>query len=203
MSKSPDIDILGIKIHFPDNPIKLAAFAALLIFFCFIIHLFIEKNASLNINGNTFFFGKVGKQPNLNDGFLLSFWTPSENTKKAYMQYDSTISDWVFKCKSDSIEYGWQCKLKSGSNFETANKKFAELLKNEINYSGYRRYKVIGKGKEMSKLKEGWWWQISIRNEYDEQFIKNFKNLYIEFWNKDANWQEVYLELIGKQKEDK
>lgn len=191
MDKAPDIDILGIKIYLPNTWVKLIAFVSFLSIASIATVQLVERNAEISINGQTLIFGKTNQYENLNEGFILSFWTPSEETKKA------------FELNNIPEDYKWQCNLNTKTNdstFDSANINFAKEIFMEFNTSGYRRYEVSGEGRG-SKFKKGWWWNVSIEGEYDESIYKRFTEVYIEFWDQDADWKTVYVEIIGKQKE--
>ena len=184
-SSSPDVEVLGQKFTFPNTNVKLKAFVAFLVSAVFVIYLAMKHGYTVeqSTKGLIFKSGLLDDQINLKNGFILSFWTPSDNSGKYFT-------------KQDSLEYPWQYM---DQQYETVNKDFGDKIITELDFSGYRRTLIYGEGKS-SGFKEGWWWSVNVTNtKYNEEFLENFKGTYVNFWHPSSNWKDVYVEVIGAE----
>jgi hypothetical protein len=192
--KNPDIEILGQKLYFPSSILKLISFVVLMFAIVFLLCYTMNKRYSIvkGKDGFAFTVVELGKA-NITKGYTIGFWTPSDSTKN----YLKTIS------RQDSLTYSWQLKAIKGNNFEEANREFGRTLKQRFGFIGYRRYRAYGEG-ESGYFKEGWWWNVGFQGKCDEDFLKQLKEFYFDFWSpqdEPKKWDKLYVEIIGKTEE--
>lgn len=182
-----DIEILGQKFNFPNSPYKLAAFILMIGAIIFLICYVMANRYAIVNNSEGFSFTVVDKKAVITDGYTIGFWTPSDSTKLGLEGVE------------DSAAYDWQIHCAQGTSFEEANQKFGSLLKTEFQFPGYRRYKVYGEGG--GHPKEGWWWSIKFQGKCNEEFLKDLKDVYTNFWvpekDRGKGWDRLYVEIIG------
>jgi hypothetical protein len=186
--QNPDIDILGQKFLLPDGGYKLLSLVALLAFIVGVIWILTARRYAVTKNRDGFSFSVVDNKAIIVEGYTIGFWTPSDDTKN------------TIRTKDDSLKHMWQIVQSFGANFEEANQEFGKRLSKKFDFGGYRRYKVIGMG-ESGNFKEGWWWNISFQGKCDDEFLKELKDLYYDFWseNKSEKWDKLYIEIVGRR----
>lgn len=191
----PDLELLGQKFYLPNSKLKLIGFGMILLciltpVMLLIIHRYELKKTA---DGWSVKRGEVtDEKVNLKKGFIIGFWTPSDNTKEG-----------LHLTAKDSAEYSWQIKPEKerefGHTFDSLNILFGDEIKFRFRFKGYRRYKVLGEGDK--SFKEGWWWNIGFEGNCDDQFLKEFKTEYIKFWHPSAigikEWDKLYIEVTG------
>ena len=191
---TPDVELLGQKFWLPNSKFKLIAFI-FLVFCLTVISIFITCNYDIKKTKDGFSafrsFNMENDEIIETNGFVIGFWTPC----------NETVNYLDLSTEEQQNLHSWETKAGNSKTIDSLNIEFGDLLKKEFNFSGYRRCKVLGKGEKV--LKEGWWWSIGFEGTCDEDFLKKFKDIYIEFWrpkNKGTKWDKIYVEVVGKSK---
>lgn len=192
---NPDVEILGQKLWLPNSKFKLIAFIILVVSLTVIALSIICNKYSWTKTKDGWSLFQSFKIENdeiiKKKGFVIGFWTPCNETEKYLTLTNNNQKDL----------YIWQTNAGHSKPIDTLNIEFGKRLQTELNFNGYRRSKVFGKGDNV--LKEGWWWSIGFEGTCDEEFLKKFKNLYIDFWcpkNRGTKWDNLYIEVLGKSK---
>ena len=190
-----DFELLGQKLNLPNSITKLIGLAFILgSLLAIVIFVVLNKYSVAKTGDGWIFKGGVvsDKAINLKKGFVIGFWTPSDNTKSGLSKYPK-----------DTAEYNWQAHPEKypGLTIDSVNIIFGKTIKDYFGFNGYRRYKVYGEG--ASGLKEGWWWNIGFEGDCNDAFLKEFKTEYIKHWHPKAignEWDKLYVEVIGNSK---
>lgn len=193
----PDLEILGQKINLPNTEYKYKAFVVFIVCLTLLGMLLVYRKYGYKQTKDGLVVqmmesGNVEEdRVDLNKFVTLGFWTPSNKT-------EAFIND-------SSAEYLWQRNSwqKNIGPYKTTidslNIKFGEeIIMHLQGVAGYRRYEVFGHGTRHFKI--GWWWAVAIDDNADENFLKQFRANYVNFWSKPASgaeWSKVYIELLG------
>ena len=183
-NKNPDLEILGQKLYLPENRNKLLAFVtvALCISWVLVYGIYKGKDVSVTKQGLVI-TGDISEGADLKEGFLFSFWTPSDSTFKG-----------LTKDQKEGT-HAWQLPLQEGGqNLDSLNLGFPKELR-KIGIKGFRRYKVLGQGD--TGLKEGWWWTCGVDGKYCEKMLNKFRECYKSHWCQGADWSDVRVEIVG------
>lgn len=171
--KESEIEFLGQKISYPKT-IYGAAFSlglfALVAFTLYTI-LVLAKSENLGIIAKDVVVGAFGGNGDFERKNVkqFQFWTPSSNT---------TLLD------DSGEEIKWLANVEGKA--EKMNHEFGALLSENSNVYGYRRYIVFGKGRSQSK--EGMWWVVNAKKDFD---VEELAKIYQRFWKTE---QSIYIE---------
>jgi hypothetical protein len=171
-----DFDILGQKFNYPRTAYGTICVFLFLTAVVALVYAFANLPKERLVYLAQFYETVSGKpiskssQDNLDHPKLIQFWTPSEDTAKSLLESGPMKDD-------DKWQMVTEKKVQD----------FAERI--ETFSSGYRRYKVVGKGS--SKFKVGWWWVVTVKNTYK---VEDFVQYYGEFW---GTKKAVYVEELG------
>lgn len=185
MSKVKSTKILGQKIVLPQTFYGMLSLLIIMVslVLCFYIYVKLPNETQRNI-ADIFKSGKFdenGEPINTSETYLLGFWTPSEETAQYW-------NDWsVRENKAIPLDEVWEAQ-----NVAEKREKFIQHLACDIGcpISGFRYYKVFGKGRGDSK--PGYWWIATVESYYPiSEFINNYKKV----WGEPNS---IYLEIKRK-----
>lgn len=111
----------------------------------------------------------------------VGFWTPSADT-------ENSLSDF----------YGGQANIPEDDRWEVIDSEdpvaeFGEYLVKELgdDLAGYRRHKVVGRGRTL--VKSGWWWIVSVKEGAGAEKINR---IYRTFWKNSGS---IYFESVDAE----
>lgn len=169
-----ELEILGQKISYPKDKYGTFSIAVIgvVVVLSVYITLVVGKEATTAI-ANSYISGKTSDGKDLSArSYQIQFWTPSAKTI-------STPGD---------IDQKWQIDVLNRGQIEKENDQFGEKLTHSDKVSGLRRYEIYGKGRSTAKY--GYWWILTVKQDYK---IQDFVNEYKEYWKtNDTVYIEVY-----------